>query len=366
MPVYKFTDGRKGWYFQFYFEGKKIKKERWNNEHMESKAAALRAEHECKQLLLDDKARKQGKLTLYELFDEYVKAAKGNLKESTKEGTYTKFKNNYLRLIDDKSIWKLTPEDFLYWKNKVACSSNSTNYKNRMIAIMKACLSYGQLMYDLPGKLQFSLLDALKESKVLERTLPKFIPEDDFKLLIAPLEKELDNQVSFHYYTILVVIYYTGLRIGELAALTIDSFKNDVLYIDKDYIRVAGKDIIQPPKNPNSIRDLYVDTATSSLLKTYITLNKPTKYIFNLNNKFLCQQRLRDVIKRLGNETGLSSKYELKPHNLRHSHASNLRKLGYDEFVIAKRLGNTPTVSASTYIHSETHEQLELATKLRA
>lgn len=268
-------------------------------------------------------------------------------------------------MIEDKSIWKFTSDDILNWKNQVASSSNSTNYKNRMLRTMKACLAYGQLMYDLPGKLQFSLLDTLKESKVKERPLPKYIPEEDFKILISPLERTLDDQMSFYYYTILTVIYYTGLRIGELAALTKNSFKNNIIYVNQDYVRIKGKDIIQPPKNTNSIRDIYVDSVTSSLLNKYI-VSTSSKFIFNINDKFLCQQRLREVMHKLGSETGLENKYELKPHNLRHSHASNLRKLGYDEFVIAKRLGNTPKVSASTYIHSETHEQLELSTKLRA
>jgi hypothetical protein len=42
-----------------------------------------------------------------------------------------------------------------------------------------------------------------------------------------------------------------------------------------------------------------------------------------------------------------------------------LRKLGFDEYAISKRLGNTPEISASTYIHSEDVEQVEIATKIR-
>ena len=59
MPVYKFTDDRKGWYFQFYFEGKKRKKERWKNERMESKSETIRCEHECLQMLKEEKIKSQ-------------------------------------------------------------------------------------------------------------------------------------------------------------------------------------------------------------------------------------------------------------------------------------------------------------------
>ena len=366
MPVYKFTDGRKGWYFQFYFEGKKIKKERWNKQRMETKAEALRCEHECLQQLNEEKNKKLGKITLYELYDDFVNASKSNLKESTKVTAYEKFKRNYLILIKDKEIKKLTPNDFLDWKNKVGDNDNTTNYKNRILRIMKACLSYGQLMYDLPGKLQYALLEPFKENRIIERPLPKYIVEDDFKLLMNQLEKDFELTAdAFYYYTILNLIYYTGLRIGEAIALTVDDFKDNILRINKDYIRVASKDIIQPPKNTNSIRDVYLDENTADLLKRYIELFKPKYYLFNKNDKFLSAQRLRDILHRLGRSTGLDKKYELKIHNLRHSHSSNLRKLGFDEYAISKRLGNTPEVSASTYIHSEDIEQVEIAKKIR-
>ena len=366
MPVYKFTDGRKGWYFQFYFEGKKIKKERWNKQRMETKAEALRCEHECLQQLNEEKNKKLGKITLYELYDDFVNASKTNLKESTKVGSYEKFKRNYLILIKDKEIKKLTPDDFLDWKNKVGATENTTVYKNRMLQTMKSCLSYGQLMYDLPGKLQYALLEPFKENRIIERPLPKYIIEADFKALMEQLEKSTEvTSDTLYYYTIFNVIYYTGLRIGELAALTINDYNNGIISINKDYVRVGSKDIIQPPKNSNSIRDVYLDQETIDLLNNYIKIFKPVNYIFNKNDKFVSQQRLRDILHRLGKTTGLDQKYELKLHNLRHSHSSNLRKLGFDEYAISKRLGNTPEVSASTYIHSEEAEQVEIAKKIR-
>lgn len=366
MPVYKFTDGRKGWYFQFYFEGRKIKKERWKNERMESKAEATRCEHECLQMLKEEKNKKSGKLTLYELYDDFVNASKSNLKESTLETAYLKFKRNYLILIKDRNIWELTPNDILNWKNEIAKTDNSINYKNRMLKIMKSCLAYGQLMYDLPGKLQYSLLDNLKENRIIAKPLPKYIPEADFRLLVDQLKDEFEiTDDAYYYYTIFNLIYYTGLRIGELAALTIKDYNGNVLSINKDYVRVGSQDIVQAPKNANSIRDVYLDSETVNLLNIYIDKYKPKKYLFNKGGKFVSQQRLRDLLHRLGKEVELDQKYELKLHNLRHSHSSNLRKLGFDEYAISKRLGNTPEISASTYIHSEEHEQIDIAKKIR-
>ncbi len=367
MPVYKFTDGRKGWYFQFYHNKKKIKKERWNGKHMDSKAEALQAEFECKQQL--EKVQNKG-ISIYQLYDEFCATAKGNLKESTKNGTYDKFKRQYLSLIDDIDIYDLTANDILNWKNKIGNIDSSADYKNRQLAIMKSCLSYGSIMYNIPGKLQFPLFEKIKDYSIIEIDNDKmeYIPPEDFKLLCSPLLEypELEKTHNlFYYYVVINLLYYTGLRIGELAALTLNDFKYDYLIINKGYARIANKDVIQSPKNNNSIRKVILDEETKSLLENYIKIYKPNDVIFKLKGNYLNQQKLRRILRQLSDQANFTEKYDIHPHTLRHSHASNLRKLGYDEYVISHRLGNTPKVSATTYIHSEESEQYELVKKLR-
>lgn len=367
MPVYKFTDGRKGWYFQFYFKRKKIKKERWNGKSMESKIEAQKCEYECKQQL-ETQYSKDGDISLYELYDEFCKTSKGNLKDSTKERTYEKFKRIYLSLIKNKSIWKLTPNDFLEWKNEIIKLDSSVEYRNRLLNIMRNCLNYGMIMYNIPGKLQVALYEKIKEYKVIDidNEKTKYIPKEDFKILCQPLlDYESEDKNFFYYYVIINVLYYTGIRIGELAALTIDDFKEDYLLINKTYMRIKNKDYIQSPKSNNSIRKVILDHETIDLINQYIQIYHPKKVLFKLKGNYLNQQKVRRILKQLGEETRLSEKYDLHPHALRHSHSSNLRKLGFDEYVISKRLGNTPKVSAETYIHSDFSEQYEVAKKIR-
>lgn len=367
MPVYKFTDGRKGYYFQFYFNKKKIKKERWNGRHMDSKVEAQQAEFECKKQLEKDFGIRDD-ITLLALFDEFCKTAKGNLKDSTLYRTYESFRKIYLPMIENKKIRKLNPNDFLNWKNEIKELSISVERKNRLINIMKSCLNYGVTMYNLPGNLQYALMEKIKEHNVIaiENEKEEYIPSQDFEKLCQPL---LDYQTKennfFYYYTILNILYYTGIRIGELAAITVEDFKDNYLIINKNYMRIKNKDYIQSPKNANSIRKVTLDTQTSNLLSKYIEIYKPKNIVFKLKGNYLNQQKLRRIMRQLGEDTELGEIYDLHPHSLRHSHASNLRKLGYDEFVISRRLGNTPKVSATTYIHSEFSEQLELAKKLR-
>ena len=362
MAIYKFTDGRKGYYFSFYYQGKKIKKERWNGQRMETKNEAIKCEFECKSQL--EKFGDASKITLYDLYDEFIKSSKANLKEST-IANYNKFRKNYLTLIKDVPITNLKPQHFLNWKNQIRELDLTTEYKNRLLKTMLSVLNFGNLMYDLKGKLQYSLLEPFRDLKVaVIEHKSKYIPRADFKRLVEPLVEYIDIDNNLYYYTIINILYNTGLRIGELTALEVDDIKDNSFYITKDYVRVEGKDIIQAPKNQNSIRKVQLDAESLELLDNYIDVYQPKKLLFGLNGKYLTQQRIREVITRLGKETGLDAKYELMPHNLRHSHASNLRALGFDEIIISKRLGNTPKVSATIYIHTDENEQLKIVEKM--
>ena len=363
MAAYKRTD-KKGWYISFYFKNRKIKLMNWKaitgiNKPFDTKTEAQTAEAKYRLLLENPTAT----ITLYDLFDEYVLNTKQQLKESSKKH-YGIFKRNYLSLIPNKKIMDIDLKDIQKWKNEFYKREITTSVMNRHKNIMLQLLKYGSQMYDMKGNLQLPLLESYKDNSVPEETKSKYIPPNDFELILKPLKDYLDYDNNLYYYTILYILYNTGLRVGELAALTIDDFKDNYFIINKDYARVNGKDIVQSTKSKNSIRKVYLDNSTKELLQYYISTKKPDGIIFHLQSNFITQQRLRTLFHKLCVISGLDSKYECKIHNLRHSHASNLRLLGYDETAISRRLGNTPSVALQTYIHAQDDELIEMAEKL--
>src|SRR5699024_10351405 len=56
------------------------------------------------------------------------------------------------------------------------------------------------------------------------------------------------------------LLFFTGIRIGELLALTANDFDytNRILKINKSYQRIHGKDIVSRPKTDTSIRDITI------------------------------------------------------------------------------------------------------------
>lgn len=340
MPVYK--DKNKHWYFIVTVNYKQYKKILWKKHYMLSKAEAQAAERE---FLSQIEGISEENLTMVDLFNEYIKASKTSLKESTK-ASYDNFKGRYLGLIDNKKIHELTPKDILTWRNKLDSCDLSIAYKNRVQNVMKNLLSYGTIMYNLNGKLQYSLLQPFKDNEVKVIDIKsKYLEISDFMLLIKDLDKK------DYYYIILNTLYFTGLRIGEFAALTAKDITKEYILVNKDYSRIKEQDIIQAPKNKNSVRKVPLDPTTSEMLQEFIKDKKPDEIVFRKTSKYLNQQKLRRKIKELQAYAGLED-YEITPHTLRHSYSSNLKKLGYDEYTISKIMGNTPQVASSTYIHT--------------
>ena len=341
MPVYK--DAKtKHWFFVVCINYKQYKRKKWNGNYMLSKTEALKCE---KEFISEMQGLSDDELTMVDLFNEYIKASKTSLKAST-QYNYEKFKRNHLYSLANKKIHDITPKDILSWRAELSSSDVSVPYKNRIQNIMKNILDYGAIMYDLNGRLQYSLLQPFKDNEVKDIEIKsKYLEIENFRRLIENLDS------SDYYYIVIWTLYYTGLRIGELAALTKDDIKPDYILVNKDYSRVGTNDIIQAPKNKNSVRKVPLDPATSSMLQEFIKNKKADEIVFRNKAKFLNQQKLRRKINILQAKAGLED-FTITPHTLRHSYSSNLKKLGFNEYEIAKLMGNTPQVASSTYIHT--------------
>lgn len=77
-----------------------------------------------------------------------------------------------------------------------------------------------------------------------------FCTKEEYLKFAKPVK---DKPYSYYAFQIL---YWCGLRLGELLALTLQDidFENKVIKITKSYQRLQGEDIITDPKTPKSKR----------------------------------------------------------------------------------------------------------------
>ena len=81
-----------------------------------------------------------------------------------------------------------------------------------------------------------------------------FWTREEYQTFIESFDK------NSRYYVMFEILFWTGIREGELLALTMDDFDlvQNRMKIDKTSYRLYGEDIITTPKTANSIRTIVI------------------------------------------------------------------------------------------------------------
>ncbi len=169
----------------------------------------------------------------------------------------------------------------------------------------------------------------------------KFKKLDDTYDLVSPFNNDeilliLKNSTGNLYYFIVIMIY-TGMRPGEIIALTWNDvdFEKKQIAVDKN-IRDG---ILGDVKTPSSVR--YVDIIPSleiELLKFYNSSIK-TSYIFisNRNKPYYSHINFTSMFRRLLKKLNIQGKVL---YNLRHTFASSMISKGVNILWVSKMLGH--------------------------
>ena len=180
-----------------------------------------------------------------------------------------------------------------------------------------------------------------------------FWMQDEFNEFLETVEDKPDARLAF------LVLYWTGMRIGELLALTYHDvdLEEKTISINKSYQRLKGKDVITQPKTPKSIRVITMpDFLVEEFREYYSHLYGIMKNerLFHFTKSYM-EHNLINGIK----ESGVK---KIRLHDLRHSHASMLVDMGVAPLEIAERLGHEKVeTTLNTYSHLYPSTQSKLA-----
>ena len=168
----------------------------------------------------------------------------------------------------------------------------------------------------------------------------------------------MDKPISFYAFEIL---YWCGLRLGELLALTAADFDFDksTVRINKSYQRIGGEDIVTDPKTAKSIRTVQMPDFLAEEIKDYIKSlygMGNDERIFPISKNYLHREMSRGC-----KATGVK---RIRIHDLRHSHVSLLIEMGFSAVAIADRVGHESIDITYRYAHLFPTTQQEIANKL--
>lgn len=151
------------------------------------------------------------------------------------------------------------------------------------------------------------------------------------------------------FYYALRILYWTGIREGELLGLTTDSidFETKTLKIDKSFAVVDGRGVLKSTKTEESNRVIFLPDFLLEDFKELLFLTQYTQEndrLFSSLDKRILLSNLKKYAEKAGVKT-------IIVHGLRHSHVSMLANEGFNTEVVAERLGHSNTEVTEIYSH---------------
>lgn len=167
-----------------------------------------------------------------------------------------------------------------------------------------------------------------------------------------------DKPISYYAFEML---YWTGIREGELLALTPAdfNFEKKTLRINKSYQRLEGKDVITDPKTPKSNRTIVMSDFLAVEMENFISSLygiRDGDRIFTISKSYLHHEMDRGV--------KLAGVKKIRIHGLRHSHISLLINLGFSALAIGERVGHEAVDITYHYAHLFPTVQTDMAAQL--
>lgn len=295
------------------------------------------------------------------VFETYYKIYERDTRSTIKENTWnTKqaiIEKKILPFIGKRKLEELTPADIRAWQVEVMKLKKkngeplSQDYLRTIHCQLSAMLNHAVKFYGL--KRNVANIAGSMGGESNEEV--KFWTQDQFEKFS---EEVADKPMSYFAFEIL---YWCGLRMGEMQALTPKDldFEKNTIRINKSYQRINKRDVITSPKTPKSNRTVYMPKSLGLELKcfleTFYSL-KDTDRIFTVSKGYLHHEMDRG-----SKGAGLE---RIKVHGLRHSHVSLLINKGYTALEIGDRVGHEAQEITYRYAHLFPTVQTDMAKTL--
>ena len=348
MPAYK--DEKTGkWFAKFYYTNwQGIKKQKWKR-GFATKKEALGFERDFL-----EKQSANPDMTFQNLYEIYMEDMAARLKQSTLLTKKAVLQTHILPFFGSKPINEIKASDVRRWQAKLMSSPNnySQTYLKKINTELNSIINYAKRFYDLNT-------NPCGKAGTIGKAKAEEMDYWTYNEYIAFREGVKDKPLS---YICFEVLYWTGMREGELLALspTDIDFDNKLISINRTYQRIGGKDVFTSPKTRKSKRKIPIPDFLCQELSDYIQsryMLDADERLFPVTKSYLSHEMIRGC-----KNTGVK---KIRIHDIRHSHASLLINQGCDALVLADRLGHEKvSTTLNTYSHLFPHKQQELVNNL--
>ncbi|PTX94436.1 tyrosine recombinase XerC [Opitutus sp. ER46] len=180
----------------------------------------------------------------------------------------------------------------------------------------------------------------------LEKRLPKFLTEEQMKLLLAGPQRLLANEgidahTAWRDRLAMELLYGGGLRVSELVALN-----HGAIELDTGVARVLGKG----RKERLCPLGRVAIAVLEKFKREFAPQSGPASPVLvNPNGTRMSVSAVQQMLKRYLALAGLP--LDLTPHKLRHSYATHLLNAGADLRLVQELLGHSQLATTQVYTH---------------
>jgi integrase len=214
--------------------------------------------------------------------------------------------------------------------------------------------------------LKFGAKNKFLEYKQFDVQFPTEREKHDIEVLSKANQKKIMTYVQEHFTFRNLGVYIclsTGMRIGEICALTWDDVDADtgIIHVrqtlQRIYIMENGRKytelVLDSPKTKNSIRDIPMTKELQKMLKPVKKIVNSSFFVLTNDAKPTEPRTYRNYYKKLMEELNIP---ELKFHGLRHSFATRCIESACDYKTVSVILGHS---NISTTLNLYVHPNLE-------
>ena len=305
-------------------------------------------------------------------FENYVKI---NCRHNTQLSYQGIIKNHIKPQLGIYKLKSLTPAVLQKFINKKYLTGLSKNYLDAIINVLNSALKYAvhPCLFIKDNPMQYIIFPKFEHSKDLKK---KTIDLEDYRQIIKRFP------LGTTYYIPLVIGWNTGLRIGEVSALTWEDidFVENTITVNKIIYKKNKAWYFGPPKTQSSNRTIKIGPSLIKILKDYKKLQAKNRLRYGKyytiqylegekirslqldhnkyeivdmvctkeNGEFFTPDNFRYASRVINYELNIDFNF----HSLRHSHATILIENGANIKDVQLRLGHANiTTTLNTYAH---------------
>ena len=331
----------------------------WNGERKQSQKRGFKTKREAQAWEREQLSKLGGDLDMsFKSFVEhYTEDMQSRIKENTWATKEHIIRSKIIPYFGKLKMCNITAQQIITWQNELINykDANGTGYSpvylktihNQLSALFNHAVRYYNLKEN-PCKKVHSM-GKKKNREML------FWTKDEY---LKFAEAMMDKPMSYYAFEML---YWTGIREGELLALTPADFdfEKRTVTVNKSYQRLNGRDLITTPKTEKSNRAISIPKFLADEMQDYLAM----LYDVGLDDRLfpITKSYLHREMERGSKETGVK---RIRIHDIRHSHVSHLIDLGFSATAIADRVGHESIDITYNYAHLFPSKQTEMADKL--